>query len=305
MPKVSIVLPVYNVKPFIREALDSVINQTMQDIEIICVDDCSTDGSLEVLEEYAQKDSRIKVIKQDINQGEVVAKYVGALEAQSEYVATLDPDDYYSLDFCEVLYNEIIKNNADAACCNRQNISEDGKIRKGQIFQVTTEDKCIKLDESYINKINPATTNKIMKKDICLNSLNFKDRDILKDFYQYWRGFTFDNYTVCLVNQALYFYRKRKSSIIHTKVSYKEKWNSYTKTVDLILNYLQENKKYELYKQAFWINVAKAVKKMHKRRFNYNNSIKELQSIAYKYSIPEKDLLVFDSNRLKIFFIGR
>ena len=144
-----------------------------------------------------------------------------------------------------------------------------------------------------------------MRRDICLNSLNFKERDILKDFYQYWRGFTLDNYNVCLVNKALYFYRKRKTSIIHTKISYKERWSNYTKTVDLILRYLQENKKYESYQQAFWGNVARAVKKMHKRRFNYNSAIVELQNIANKYSVPEKDLLMLNTNRLKIFLIGR
>lgn len=305
MAKVSIILPVYNVKPFLREALDSVINQTMQDIEIICVDDCSTDGSYDILQEYASKDSRIKVVKQEKNQGEVVAKYVGALQASSEYIATLDPDDYYALDFCEVLYNEIIKNNADVACCNRQHISEDGKIKKGRVFLLTKEDKCIDFDASYINKINPATTNKIMRKSICLNSLNFNERDILKDFYQYWRGFTVNDCKVYLSSKVLYFYRKRKSSIVHTKIDYTERWNSFIKTVDMILKYLIENNRYELYRQSFWMNVAKTVKKMYKYRFNYNNSINKLQSIANKYSIPEKDLFILDTNRLKIFFIGR
>ena len=67
MPKVSIVIPVYNMEKYLRQALDSVVNQTLRDIEIICIDDCSPDNSRAILEEYAQKDSRIKLIINEKN----------------------------------------------------------------------------------------------------------------------------------------------------------------------------------------------------------------------------------------------
>jgi len=63
MPKVSVIIPVYNTEKYLRQALDSVVNQTLSDIEIICVDDCSTDNSLQILKEYAHKDNRIKIIE--------------------------------------------------------------------------------------------------------------------------------------------------------------------------------------------------------------------------------------------------
>ena len=108
MPKVSVVIPVYNVEKYLRECLDSVINQTLKDIEIICVDDGSTDSSLEILKEYAAKDSRIKIITQQ-NQHAGVARNNGLEAATGEFVHFLDSDDWIELDAYEKLY-EILKN---------------------------------------------------------------------------------------------------------------------------------------------------------------------------------------------------
>lgn len=112
MPKVSIILPVYNVEPYLRKALDSVVNQTLRDIEIICINDCSPDNSLAILEEYAQRDSRIKIINQETNQGQGVARNLGIDMAIGEYLTFLDPDDWFELNACELLYNTARDNNA-------------------------------------------------------------------------------------------------------------------------------------------------------------------------------------------------
>ena len=113
MPKVSIIIPIYNVEKYLRQSVDSAINQTLKDIEIICIDDCSTDNSYEILKEYAQKDSRIKLIKQSKNQGQGVARNVGLVQAQGEYVMFLDPDDWYELDACKRAYEKIKSGNND------------------------------------------------------------------------------------------------------------------------------------------------------------------------------------------------
>ncbi len=112
MPKVSVIIPVYNVEQYLRECLDSVINQTLKDIEIICVNDGSTDSSLEILEEYAQKDSRIKIInKQNTGYGASMNKGIDA--ATGEYIGIVEPDDYVALDMYETLYNKAIELDLD------------------------------------------------------------------------------------------------------------------------------------------------------------------------------------------------
>ena len=103
MPKISIIIPVYNAERYLKECLDSVVNQTFKDIEIICVDDGSTDGSLSILQEYARRDKRITNIHQE-NQHAGVARNVGLTQACAKYVYFLDADDWLELNACEVMY---------------------------------------------------------------------------------------------------------------------------------------------------------------------------------------------------------
>ena len=100
MPKVSIIVPVYNVAPYLRQCMDSAVNQTYQNIEIICVDDGSTDASSEILTEYALKNSKVRVIRQE-NSGLSVARNVGFSFATGKYVMYVDSDDWIDVCTCE------------------------------------------------------------------------------------------------------------------------------------------------------------------------------------------------------------
>ena len=112
MIKVSVIIPVYNVENYLRQCLDSVVNQTLREIEIICVNDSSTDGSLAILEEYAQKDDRIQVITQP-NAGAGAARNRGMDLAKGEYLSFLDSDDFFEPVMLEKAYNLAEQNRAD------------------------------------------------------------------------------------------------------------------------------------------------------------------------------------------------
>ena len=127
MPKVSIVIPVYKVENFLRECLDSVINQTLKDIEIIIVDDGSPDKCPQICDEYAQKDSRIKVIHKE-NGGYGTACNTGIAAASGDYIGLVESDDWIEPDMYEKLYNQIIKFDADVCICSFYEY-------KGKIFQ--------------------------------------------------------------------------------------------------------------------------------------------------------------------------
>ena len=101
MPKVSVLVAVYNAEPFLSKCLDSLVNQTLKDIQIICVDDASIDGSLALLRDYAARDSRIEVITLQANQGQAHARNVALQQAQGEYICMLDADDWFSPDALE------------------------------------------------------------------------------------------------------------------------------------------------------------------------------------------------------------
>lgn len=112
MPKVSIIVPVYNVEKYIERCLDTLINQTLKDIEIIIVNDESPDKSIEICEKFAEKDSRIKIYSK-LNEGLGFARNYGIQKANGEYIAFVDSDDYISLNMCELLYKYAKKNGAD------------------------------------------------------------------------------------------------------------------------------------------------------------------------------------------------
>lgn len=111
-PKVSVIIPVYNSEKHLKRCLDSVINQTLRDIEIICVDDGSTDNSLDILKEYESTDQRIKVLSQpNINAG--AARNHGLRYAKGEYLSFLDSDDFFSFNMLETAYRKAIEFNAE------------------------------------------------------------------------------------------------------------------------------------------------------------------------------------------------
>lgn len=112
IPKISVIIPVYNVECYLKECLDSVVNQSLRDIEIICVNDGSKDLSLNILKEYSNKDSRIRLINK-INGGYGSACNAGFKEAKGEYIAIVEPDDFIALNMYETLYKSAVDNDAD------------------------------------------------------------------------------------------------------------------------------------------------------------------------------------------------
>ncbi len=112
-PKVSIVVPVWNVENYLEECIQSMVNQTMEEIEIILIDDASSDRSLEIAREYEIKDKRIKLIAYEQNKSASQARKDGALLASGEYVMFMDGDDYLDENACEELYKIIEKEKVD------------------------------------------------------------------------------------------------------------------------------------------------------------------------------------------------
>ena len=115
-PLISVIIPVYNVAPYLREAVDSAINQTYRNLEIIMVDDGSTDGSGDICDEYASRDPRITVIHQK-NCGSSSARNAGLDRATGEYIAFLDSDDAYDLSFIRTMIDVAFRENSDIVEC--------------------------------------------------------------------------------------------------------------------------------------------------------------------------------------------
>ena len=130
-PLISVIIPVFNTEKYLKECLNSLINQTLINIEIICINDASTDNSLNILCEYAEKDKRIKVIDLKINKRQGGARNEGLKVAGGEYIGFVDSDDWIDIKMYQRLYKKIIEEKADICSCDYYEInSETGYINR-------------------------------------------------------------------------------------------------------------------------------------------------------------------------------
>ena len=147
MPKVSVIVPVFNVEKYVGQCLESLINQTLKNIEIIIVNDGSTDKSLSICEEYARKDNRISVYTKE-NGGLSSARNYGLQFVSSPYVGFVDSDDWVSENFYEVLYNSITVNDCDISAT-----SAIRKHRNSQKYRFNYKQEVV--CETLLDKLKP------------------------------------------------------------------------------------------------------------------------------------------------------
>ena len=140
MAKVSVVIPIYNTEEYLAKCLDSVCCQTLSDIEIICVNDGSTDNSVQILEDFANKDSRIKLLHQE-NKSAGTARNYGLSKARGEYIIFLDSDDYYYPNMLEKLVEKAQDNDADLTMCKYNIIvaNQENRVISNQGFREVFE----------------------------------------------------------------------------------------------------------------------------------------------------------------------
>lgn len=128
--KVSVIIPIYNVEAYLPDCIDSVISQTLKELEIICVNDGSTDKSLEIIQEYVQKDNRVKLLDLKVNQGVAAARNAGIKIAEGEYIYFLDSDDTITKEAMENLYFKASQENLDVVCFEGSTIFETEDLKR-------------------------------------------------------------------------------------------------------------------------------------------------------------------------------
>lgn len=140
--KVSVIIPIYNVERYLNKCITSVLDQTLKDIEIVLVNDGSTDGSYKIIEEYENKYKNIKVINKE-NGGLSSARNAGLEIAEGKYITFLDSDDYIMNDYLENLYVSAEKNNSDMAVCGQYKVDRVGNVLSEITYPVEIEGNCV------------------------------------------------------------------------------------------------------------------------------------------------------------------
>ena len=230
MPKVSVIIPVFNTEKYLRKCLDSVCIQTLSDIEIICVDDCSTDNSLNILKEYASKDNRIKLIEFKENKGAAVARNTGIIEAKGEYIGFIDSDDYIDQNFYENLYKKVeIRHSDIVKGSDMKLVFEDGRIE--------TDEQNFKIKKNKINFWCQYTT-AIYKRDFILkNEIDFPVGLLVGEdpVFTIKAAILADNVEV--INNAQYYYVRHEGSL-NSDIWDVEKIESYCKYIEIVSNFI-------------------------------------------------------------------
>jgi len=259
MPKISIIIPVYNADKYLEACLESIINQTMKDIEILCIDNGSTDNSPIILKKFANLDSRIKVLKQN-NLGAAVARNKGIKIASGEYLLFLDADDYFDLRLCDIAYSTIKSVDADVALF--------GAYKYDETTNTTTLMKWM-VDQRYLPKntpfspedipecifqvSTPAPWSKIFRRQFILdNNLWFQNLNNSNDVYFVYSALVLAK-KITYTSEPLTYYRTGINNNIQSKKSKHPK--DFYKAICKLKEELEGRGLFTIYEKSF-INYA-------------------------------------------------
>lgn len=226
MPKLSIIVPIYNVEKYLPRCIESILNQTFREFELILINDCSTDNCKEICEKYKKIDSRIIVVNKK-NGGVSSARNFGIDISRGEYIGFVDPDDFIDANMYEILFNTANSYNSDMVICDYYKVSEYD-IKKYEEIQLNNKGIIVE-NINNIDAIERIITrdtkivvawNKIYKRSL-FDNLRYKEGVICEDEFLAHRIF-YKCSKISIINQKLYYYIQRKGSIVNSPFSSKD-----------------------------------------------------------------------------------
>lgn len=233
---ISIIIPVYNVQDYLARCLESVINQTYKNLEIILINDGSTDNSLEICQQYMNKDSRIILINKK-NGGLSSARNAGLEINKGKYITFVDSDDWVALDYINTLYQDIIHNNADISMAGFINVYDFTLEDLPSINEIKTFSREESINKLILSKLETSACSKLFK-SFLFERLRFREGIIFEDLDIMYKLFLSAN-KIVRNSSIKYFYFQRKSSIMGTAKNIK----NIVKTSDTYIDiFVSQNK---------------------------------------------------------------
>ncbi len=282
---ISVIVPVYKVEKYIRNCIDSLINQTYTNLEIILVNDGSPDNCPQIIEEYAKKDNRIRVIHKE-NGGLSSARNIGLKHAKGEYVAFVDSDDTVDLKIYENLYNLINRHSADVAVCEILHVKEqeDGKILFPTSEQVEVVEReytrSEMLKQMMVNgNIGNFACTKLFKREL-FDDVFFPDGKVYEDVATIYKIIHKANKIVC-TSKKLYYYLYGREGAITSSFSEKKIFDS-LEAYHSQYKFLSENyKEIKPYINVTWAKMFTSA--MEKICMNNYDSLWDTEQVRSKY----------------------
>lgn len=215
--KISFIIPCYNVEKYLPKCLDSLMSQSLDDIEAICINDGSPDHCLQILKDYRKKYGDKIVIIDKKNEGVWRGRKDGIKKARGEYIGFIDSDDYVTKDFAEKLYAAATKNRADIAICGFDRIDLDtGKLYSREMVKPKHKNIIIEQNPGLLLEINGAPWNKIFKAELLKNMTELKNIPPVLDDMMFQQLIFINAHKITFIPDSLNRYMVRKDSIINT-----------------------------------------------------------------------------------------
>ena len=231
MDKISIIVPIYNVEKYLRDCIESIINQTYTDWEMLLVDDCSPDNSAKIIKKYAKDDNRIKYFKLDKNSGAAIARNKALEESSGRFIAYLDADDLWKSEKLEKQVEFMLKNNYPFTCTDYEKIDESGKSLNKIVKIPKKVNYNLFLRNTIIQTVGVMVDTKLTGKEL-LKMPNIRRRQDAATWCQLLKN-GFDCYEV---PENLSYYRVVKNSLSSNKFkAVKTNWYWYRKIEKLPL----------------------------------------------------------------------
>lgn len=223
-PLISVIIPIYNVEKYLNNCIKSVVNQSYNNLEIILVDDGSSDNCGKICDEWAIRDIRVNVIHKK-NGGLSDARNVGISYAKGEYITLIDSDDYISIDYIEYLYNLLKENNADISICNPFYVYENSKEKIDDRPNEQSMVKCMKSIEAlnimlYQNYYDTSAWGKLYKTEL-FKGISYPVGKLFEDLGTTYKLFLKAD-SIVFGNAEKYYYIQRSNSISNNKFNYKK-----------------------------------------------------------------------------------
>lgn len=236
-PRISVIVPIYNVEPYVRQCLDSLKNQTMKEIEIICIDDGSTDRSGEIADEYASATSPVFRVIHTENRGLSAARNRGIEESRAPWIMFVDSDDWVDESFCEIPYNTAIKNDADLVIFDSCRTTESGRVKRNN---KNIKNGGLICPEAVVD-MGVSSWNKLYKKEL-FQGIRYPEGRVCEDVGTIHKV-VYKASRIIRLYEVLYYYRFRKDSICHSVSFEKDRLDMYMlRCNDLISLGYPENK---------------------------------------------------------------
>jgi glycosyltransferase involved in cell wall biosynthesis len=306
-PKVSIIVPVYNAAPCLRRCIDSILKQTLSDIEVICINDGSTDNSLEILKEYENIDRRIVLINQE-NKGCASARNIGMQQARALFIGFVDSDDFVDLKMFECLYNAMLQNDVDMVHCDACVLYDYSAVQVGwpDVEGWITRKTGI-VENKSLQVIDGMLWNKLFKSDIIKQyQITFPEgMCTIDDNYLTWCYLAVTR-NVYFLEKKLYYYIIRCNSV--SGKTWERKINNRNKEYfDLVFNlynFLISNNVFYDYRYAFWDRFCESI-----NLFLHVTKVEDIQLgvLMAKNFLRDKDISYLNESRYNIInsFVNR